>query len=202
MYVGIALLAGTALGLFSHISSSLPGAWRWIGNFGALWLLVAFLVGRSTRNVRVSAVAGSITLIVASIVHYVPFRWARFGISWGAFRWPVVLWVLVGAVVGAAFGALGAAHRVRLKTLATIAVALLVAGFAGEAFILIRTGHPSAVQIAVPLELFVAAQLPVAFVRTWQERAKSYLYGVLFLPIVVIALAAFMGVIHRVYPGV
>ena len=203
MYLAFASVVGTALGVFSHASSSLPGAWRWVGNFGALWLLVAFLVGRRVVTEGLApAVAGAMTLTIASVVHYVPFRMARDGVSWHAFRWPVVLWVLVGAVVGALFGALGAAHAQRLAKVSIVAVALLVAAFAGEAFILLRTGHPRAVQIAVPVELVFAAVLPLALAASWHERLKVYLYAVLLLPVVVVALAAFMGVIHRVYPGV
>lgn len=202
MGIAVAVLAGTALGVFSHSSSSLPGGWRWVGNFGALWLLIAFLVGRFDGRTRTAALAGSVTLAIASVVHYVPFRMAREGVSLHAWRWPVALWALVGILVGALFGVLGAAHRQRLERSSLVAVALLVAAFAGEAFVLWRTGHPRAAQIAVPLELGVAIFLPLVLASSLTDRLKIYVGSVLCFPVVVFALSAFMGTIKRVYPGV
>lgn len=202
MRPAITVLVGVALGFFSHTSSSLTGPWRWIGNFGALWLIVAFFTGRAARETPTGAITGAVILVIASVIHYVPFRMARDGISWQAFRWPVLLWVVVGVIAGAAFGALGAAHGQRVARASVIAVALLVAAFAGEAFVLWRTGHPRAIQMAVPLEFLVASVLPIALAASWGDRAKIYLYGVLLLPVTVLGLSAFMGVIHRVYPGI
>ena len=202
MKVTITILVGISLGFFSHTSSMLPGGWRWLGNFGALWLLVAFLIGRWLREPKTGALGGLIALALAGVVHYVPFRWAREGLSADAFRWPVPLWVLVGAVVGALFGALGAAHAKRLRWLSTLSVASLVAAFAAEAYVLWRTGHPRAVQVAVPLELIVACLLPIVLIETWRARLATYAGGLLLAPVMVLALSAFMGVIHRVYPGV
>ena len=202
MQATIAVMVGTALGLFSHTSSSLTGPWRWIGNFGALWLIVAFFTGRVARETPTGAITGAFALVIASVIHYVPFRMARDGISWHAFRWPVLLWVVVGSIAGAAFGALGATHRQRIAPASVIAVALLVAAFAGEALVLLRTGYSRALQIAVPLELIMAAVLPFALAATWSDRAKIYLFGVALLPVTVLGLSAFMGVIHRVYPGI
>ena len=182
MPVTITVLIGIALGFFSHMSSSLPGPWRWVGNFGALWLIVAFFTGRAARETRIGAITGAVVLAITSVVHYVPFRMARDGISWHSFRWPVLLWVVVGLVAGASFGALGAAHAQGVEGGSVFAVALLVAVLTGEAFVLWRTGHPRAIQISVPLELAVASVLPMALATSWGDRAKIYLYGCCFFP--------------------
>lgn len=201
-HIALAVLVGIGLGIFSHESSSLPGGLRWLGNFGALWVAIAFLVGRLISDVNRGAIAGAATLCVAAVVHYVPYRLAREGVGSDALRWPVVLWLLVGIGVGVLFGALGAAYGRREATVGLVGVALLAATFAGEAFVLARTGHPRAVQIAVPLELAVAALLPIIFFRSWRERSKVFGITLLAVPLVVLALSAFMGVIHRVYPGI
>lgn len=199
----VAVLAvGIALGLFSHASSSLPGAWRWVGNFGALWLAVAFLVGRAIPNPWTGAAFGALSLTIASVMHYVPRRMLREGISLEAFRWPVILWVLVGLATGLLFGALGSAHARRLKICSTIGVALLVAAFAAEALVLFRIGHERAVQVAVPIELITAFALPLILMGSWKERVITYAAAAGMMPILVLALASFMGVIHRVYPGI
>ncbi|MEA2517644.1 MAG: hypothetical protein QOG16_1482 [Actinomycetota bacterium] len=200
--IGMTALTGIALGLFSHASSALPGAWRWVGNFGALWLAVSFLLGRQFHSLLPAALSGAAALAVASVMHYVPHRMAREGMTLNTFRWPVALWAFVGIVVGAAFGMLGAAHARRWAVASTVGMGLLVAAFAGEAFVLWRTGHPRAVEVAVPLETIVALSLPIFCARSATERIKIFGSAVLMFPVVVLGLSAFMGVIHRVYPGI
>ena len=196
------MLIGLTLGVFSHASSGLPGAWRWVGNLGALWLAIAFLVGRLAANLRGGALVGAASLAVASVIHYVPHRMLREGISLHAFRWPVILWVVVGATVGLLFGTLGAAHARRLRIYAALGVALLVAAFAAEALVLLRIGHARAMQVAVPIEVIAALAWPFVLMSSWKARLTTYLVAAAFAPILVLALASFMGVIHRVYPGV
>lgn len=197
-----AALIGVALGTFSHYSSALPGAWRWVGNFGALWVAVAFFVARAIGRVRVGAIAGALALVAASVVHYVPFRMAREGVHLAAFRRPVVLWVVVGVAVGALFGALGGAKGKPADRYCKIGIALLTASFAGEAWVLWRTGHPRALHVAVPLELLIALLCPLALLKSGKDRATVYVGAATLTPVVILALSAFMGVIQRVYPGI
>jgi hypothetical protein len=196
------LVVGLALGLFSHASSSLPGAWRWVGNFGALWLAIAFFVGRASPNPWTGAAFGALSLTAASVMHYVPRRMVHEGVSLHAFRWPVILWVLVGLATGLLFGALGSAHARRLRIHSTIGVALLVAAFAAEALVLFRIGHDRAVQVAVPIEAVAALALPLTLMGSWKERVTTYAVAAAMVPLLAFALASFMGVIHRVYPGI
>lgn len=201
MDVALALVAGVILGLFSHGSSSLPGGWRWLGNFGALWVAVAFLVGWLSR-VKPAPILGATSLVAASLVHYVPFRLAREGLSWQAFRWPVVLWVGVGIIVGSVSASLGAAYARRKPFAWLIGVAFLAAAFAGEAIVLLRTGHPRAVRVAVPVEVALSLLVPLILVSSWRTRLQVLGLTALTIPVVVLGLSAFMGVIHRVYPGI
>ena len=196
------LAIGCALGVFSHASSALPGGWRWTGNFGALWLAVAFLAGRLTRSVPRGAFYGAVALVAASFVHYVPHRMQREGISLHAFRWPLILWAGVGLLVGLLFGALGTAHARSDRLYSLIGTALLSAVFAAEAYVLYRTRHEAALAVAVPIEAIAAVLTPFVLLKSLRERVLSYATAAAIAPIAVLGLSAFMGVIHRVYPGI
>jgi hypothetical protein len=135
-------------------------------------------------------------------MHYVPHRMLREGFSVHAFRWPVVLWAGLGLIIGTAFGALGSEHKRGKHLPSLIGTASLVATFAGEAYVLYRTGHPRAVEVAVPIETATALIVPFVLLRSVRERAIAYVAASALVPIAVLGLSALMGVIHRVYPGI
>jgi hypothetical protein len=202
-HLGVVIaVIGLGLGAFSHASSGLPGPWRWIGNFGALWVAVAFFAGRLADDIRRGSFAGAASLAVASVIHYVPHRVMLNGFSSQAFRWPVGLWVVVGIAVGLLFGGLGAAHAQHMDFFSNLGVALLAAIFAAEALVLFRIGHERAVQVAVPIEALAALTLPLLLLDSVRDRVRTYLVALALVPLGALGLAAFMGVIHRVYPGI
>jgi hypothetical protein len=123
------------------------------------------------------------------------------GISLHAFRWPVVLWAGLGALLGLLFGALGSTHSRGIQIYSVVGTALLVATFVAEACVLYRTGHPNAVAVAVPIEVSIGVAIPFLLLRTLRQRTMA-LGALVFSPVAVLGLSAFMGVIHRVYPGI
>ena len=64
----VAVAAGAALGVFSTVVDSVAPAWA--GNSLALWLLVAFLVGRRGRTAPGAAACGCVALVVANCAYY------------------------------------------------------------------------------------------------------------------------------------
>ena len=200
MQAAFPVLAGLILGSFSRYSSSFPDALRWLGNFGAPWLAAAFFVARPQRSRGAAAVAGAVTLSIATLAHYVPYRIARDGFGLEVAAHPVLLWVVVGTVFGAIFGLLGWVHACHRRS-SLLAAGCLAASFAGEAIVLFYVAHPNAVEVAVPIEAAIAMALPVVLTEGWRDRAKTYVAtALLALPAIAI-LAATMGAIRRVYPG-
>ena len=192
-----AILAGLLLGTLSRYSSRLEPSFRWLGNVGAIWLLVAFFVGRSTRLVRVAAAGGAITLAAAAFAHYVPYRLGKVGVDPELFRYPLFLWVFVGGIGGALFGALGSIQRSRGGA-ATWSTAAIMASLAGEALLLFLLAPRYAYIVAGPVQLVAAGALPFL---VGADRAKSYLITMALVPFCIVGLWLMVVGLGRVYPG-
>ena len=185
-----ALLTGLLLGALSRYSSSLAGPIRWLGNLGAIWLLVAYGLGRSHASSRQAAAAGALALSAAPIAHYVPYRVARFGFSLEVVRWYMVLWLVFGLIVGALFGYLGSRRD-------AVGIALTSAALAGESVLLWFLGPTEARLIAVPIQLAFALLLPLSLPA---RRLRAYGLALVVLPVAMAVLWVMIVRIGRVYP--
>ena len=201
MSLTVPVLSGVVLGAFSRYSSAFPGALRWLGNFGALWLAVAFFVGRAQRSTRGAALAGAVTLSVAGVFHYVPFKIGRDGWGWEAVGHPLPMWIIVGSITGALFGFLGRLQSQRDPRRSPWATGSLAGAFAAESAILFLVAHQNAVLVAAPVEAVLAVATPIALTEGWFERVRTYAAVCLLVPWMVIALVVMMMAIGRVYPG-
>ena len=192
------LLVGLLLGTLSRYSSRLSLSLRWLGNVGAIWLLVAFFVGRGRPSARSAALSGAIALSAAAVAHYLPYRLARFGNGPELLRHPLYLWIVVGAAAGALFGVLGFIQRHGSKPAKVWSAAVIMASLAGEAVLLFLVAPQYAYVVAAPVQLAAAAALPFILVT---DRVKSFLTAAVMLPFCMAGLWLMIVTIGRVYPG-
>jgi len=169
--VGCGLASGVLLGcwcrVFAH-SSSVNGV---LANLASPWVAAAFASGavaaarprapegrvaRPIPEAIAGAVAGTICLVVATIVYYGPARTGGFDFSGAVFR--TVFWTVAGIGAGALFGAAGAVWRAasnpRVRAVGSVAFGAIVVG---EAAFLVVAGATKYDAFAWPVLLAVGA---------------------------------------------
>ncbi|HYI44340.1 MAG TPA: DUF6518 family protein [Actinomycetota bacterium] len=106
----VAALLGIALGLAARLVDDL--ALRWVGNVGALWFLIAFVVGRLSRRRAYGARLGAACLATAAFTYYLWRVVVDGTISTGYLVTVGVFWFVAAFVSGAIAGWFGArSHR-------------------------------------------------------------------------------------------
>jgi hypothetical protein len=168
---GCGLAFGVLLGcwcrVFAH-SSSVSGV---LANLASPWVAAAFASGavaaarpsgsegrvaRPVPEAIAGAIAGTICLVVATIVYYGPARTGGFDFSGAVFR--TVFWTVAGVAAGVVFGAAGAVWRAasnpRLRAVCSVAFGAIVVG---EAAFLVVAGATKYEAFAWPVLLAVAA---------------------------------------------
>ena len=184
-YALLALVAGTALGLFSGLGDRLPPDTPLhvvvaLANAAGPWLVTAFVVGALARAPLAGALTATAALVAAVAVYYLSIY--ALGNSVADLVRTAGVWLVVSIVVGPLLGAAGGAwahpaarwHRVG-------AVGLLAGTLAAEAILrLIQveawTGLDLArsdIQVGL-IELAAAATLPVVLLSRG-ERLRGYL---------------------------
>ena len=142
--VAFGVLLGCWCRVFAH-SSSVNGV---LANLAAPWVAAAFLSGvivarlpgeperrvsRPTSAATAGAIAGTVCLVVATIVYYGPARTGGFDFSGAVVR--TAFWVLAGIVAGIVVGAAGAVWRTasspRLRAISVVGFGAIVVGEAG-----------------------------------------------------------------------
>lgn len=159
MAVGVGSLIGIALGWWCRsfaYSNSINGV---LANLGAPWVIAAFIAGavragpdgsRSDGLARphlaagfAGALAGTIGLVVATIVYYGPARTGSFDFHGAAVR--TVFWTMVSVAAGVVFGAAGALWRVSssdtVRATSLVGLGTVIAGEAGYLIAVGATGH-------------------------------------------------------------
>lgn len=192
-----AVLVGLLLGTLSRYSSRLEPSFRWLGNVGAIWLLISFFVGRMSTSIHIATIGGAIALASASVAHYVPYRLGKFGVDPDLVRYPLLLWIVVGGVTGGLFGALGSLQR-RGGLVSMWSSAAIMACLAGESLLLFLVAPRYAYIVVGPVQLVAAAALPFVL---GTDRIKSYLMTAAMVPFCVAALWLMVVGLGRVYPG-
>ena len=203
---GLTIVVGLGLGIFSRLTDLLPTEIKWIGNFGALWLGVAFLLGRTATGLSQGAAQGGMGLCLAAITHYLPLRLASRGLVIAALRFPFPQWIVVGVLAGAVFGAAGAVSGTRSKY-AVWAQAWMIAMLLAEGIVLtffttrhIVIGDRSALLVAVPLEVTVAVIALFAFSRS--DRRNPAQIGIRSLAVLPLALIGLSSIALLIGPRV
>lgn len=188
--------SGMALGALSRASDLLPRELRWVGNLGAIWLAVAFIVGARIGRPRAAAVGGASALILAAFVHYGSMRLVRYGDP-ELLGYPAPQWAAVGGVLGAVFGGVGSLWSDGDKRVRSVAI--LTTALGAEALYLLMAHEPNARPVALPLELAAFLLLPLVSLRSGSDRLRTYGWAVSLTPLGAAAIAMVVGVARRIY---
>src|SRR6476620_10253685 len=112
-----ALLAAIAVGvLFGALDlvgqRALPAPWFELANSAAVWAVAAFVLGRAIgTDVVTAAVSGALFLTVAVEAYYLAAALALNDSTANLTSRSTVIWIVLGVLAGAAFGAAGSLSR-------------------------------------------------------------------------------------------
>lgn len=141
----IAPVAGLLLGFLDFVwIKYVPSPFGGLGNSMAVWAVAAFLLTlRTRRGLAASAVGGAVMLVVAVPAYYVAAWLIQHDDLANAYASSALLWMAMGVLAGAVFGAGGylARRPGRLQRAATALPGAVL--FAEAAIQLRRVGEPS-----------------------------------------------------------
>lgn len=180
----VAPVAGFLLGFLDFVwIKYVPAPFGGLGNSIAVWAVAAFLLTFGIRRPMGPAVAGAVVMLIVAVPSYYVAAALIQQDDW-ANIWAItsVLWMGLGVVAGAVFGAGGvlarSPGRLRVPALGLPAAVLLA-----EVIIqLRRIGDPSydtAEISAYALVLVALAVLITVLIgRTWRDRALALAYAI------------------------
>jgi hypothetical protein len=160
-----AVVVGVLFGVVDLIGQlELPAPWFEIANSMAVWAVAAFLFGRAVRTgIGTAAVSGALMLTVAVETYYLAAALALDDSIDNLTSRSTVIWMVLGVLAGAAFGAAGAVTR-RSETLYAAPAAALGASVLFAEAITMRDGW--SVLIDVLLGVLVLA-VSVSGTKRW-----------------------------------
>lgn len=172
----LALLCGLVIGALTLVLQGiLPGAFNQFANSGAVWVVVAYIVGWHSATGR-RAVAIATLAVIGEVLGYYIFAYFQGLMDIMLSTMAVVgMWLVVAVVAGPFFGGAGyLAHRgtgIRQK----LAMGLLGAVFIGEGLYLM-TIHPT-IETGL-IWLVVAVVLILSMTWNYRERVQVWVLTV------------------------
>jgi hypothetical protein len=180
----LAPAAGLVLGFLDFVwIRYVPSPFGGLGNSIAVWAVAAFLLAFWSRWSLPRAVVGSVVLLVVAVPsYYLAAALIQGDDLSNAYSSVAFLWMGLGVVAGAVFGAGGALARGASRW-QTPALALPAAVLLAEAALqLSRLGEPSYRLAAILASVCVLAALAVGVTllvaRTWRTRGLALAYAV------------------------
>ncbi len=160
----LAVVGGVLLGAFDLLlQRTLPYPWANLANSLAPWAIGAFAAGRwLRRDWKLSAVAGSLLLVIAVVTYYVASWLTNVGSLTFLTSPTALVWLALGVAGGALFAAAGSLSRSSHPILGAVAGALPAAVLLAEATTYVdRAGHGDGSPHYVSDKLQTAAILAV-----------------------------------------
>jgi hypothetical protein len=136
--LAVALAAGAVLGVVALLAVRfLPHPANLLGTLGGPWLATAFAVGVVTRDRRLAALSGALTMVSAVIAYYL----ARVALNAEAYggvtvRGQAIPYLVVGLLAGAGMAVLGALWRSGGWRWRAVAAGLLAGALGAEVIVL------------------------------------------------------------------
>ena len=154
--------AGVALGLAGRLSDYASAAPRLVFVLGAPWVVLAFAIGMASRGRREGTLEAAGALALSVVVYYALMYGieGRAGAGYAAAM--TLMWGGLAVVVGALFGAAGAAFRHGADRARLLAVALLGGTLAGEATFFLVRGQAGSRAAVLVVQLAAGVALPLA----------------------------------------
>ncbi len=181
--LGLIVAAGIGLGVLTIVGQGiLDAGWNRLANSGAIWLLVAWLVGSRMPTARWAIGAGFVVLASALAGYYVAAHISGAGVSTSS----AIIWLGTALVGGPVYGLAGRWWRVEAGVRRIVAIGLAGGIFAAEGIsTLIRIPDLAVVGW---IEVIAGVLLSLALGRTWRERGAALVVG---LGVIVLGVAAY-----------
>ena len=178
----IGILLGFAIGFLSAIGQyALPDSIEQIANSGAMWVIIAFVMGRYAPSLFTAILAGTLALF-GELAGFYAIAWRLHLVTTPL--WVVFAWGAVAVIAGPILATGGYVARTQNGFTRLLGMSTLGATFTGEGLFLLLIVDPAPKKI-VALWLAIAAIITAAL--TWRERKRIQVWvmtaclGVVFL---------------------
>ncbi len=178
----IGILVGFAIGLLTAIAQYvLPDSIEQIANSGAMWVIIAFVVGRYAPSLVMAILAGTLALF-GELAGFYAIAW-RLHLAITPL-WVVFAWGVVAMIAGPILATGGYVSRTKDGFTRLLGMSTLGATFVGEGLFLLLAIDPAPKKI---LAIWLAIAAIITAILTWRERKRIQVWvmavclGVVFL---------------------
>jgi Family of unknown function (DUF6518) len=190
----VSVAAGTVLGAVGRLSDQWPHEPRLLFALGAPWLVAAFAVGALSRDWRLGALSGALSLALSVLVYYAVMYLVEQRAGAGYALRMTVLWGGAATLVGAALGAAGASARGANRLWPT---ALLGGALAGEGLLFLMRGETGSA--ATLLLVLVVTGLTLPLIAGPRNRRSELLAATTTLALTALVIDAGLRIVMRRY---
>ena len=178
----IGALVGFAIGFLSAIGQYvLPDSIEQIANSGAMWVIIAFVIGRYATSLVIAILAGTLALF-GELAGFYAIAW-RLHLAITPL-WVVFAWGAVAMIAGPVLATGGYVARAKDGFARLLGMSTLGATFIGEGLFLLLVIEPAPKKI---VSLWLAIAAIITAILTWRERKRLQVWmmtaclGVVFL---------------------
>jgi len=178
----IGILVGFAIGLLTAIAQYvLPDSIEQIANSGAMWIVIAFVMGRFASSLVMAILAGTLALF-GELAGFYAIAW-RLHLAITPLL-VVFAWIVVAVIAGPILATGGYVSRMKDGFTRLLGMSTLGATFIGEGLFLLLIIDPAPKKI---MALWLAIAAIITAILTWRERKRIQVWvmtaclGVIFL---------------------
>ena len=178
----IGVLVGFAIGLLTAIAQYvLPYSIEQIANSGAMWVVIAFVMGRYARSLVMALLAGTLALF-GELAGFYAIAW-RLHLAITPL-WVVFAWIAVAMIAGPLLATGGYVSRMKDGFTRLLGMSTLGATFVGEGLFLLLVIDPAPKKI---MTIWLTIAAIITAILTWRERKWIQVWlmtaclGVIFL---------------------
>jgi hypothetical protein len=178
----IGILVGFTIGFLSAIGQYvLPDSIKQIANSGAMWVIIAFVMGRYAPSLVMAILVGALALF-GELAGFYAIAW-RLHLAITPL-WVVFAWGVVAVIAGPILATGGYVSRTKGGFTRLLGMSTLGATFIGEGLFLLLAIDPAPKKI---MALWLAIAAIITVILTWRERKRIQVWamtvclGVVFL---------------------
>ena len=178
----IGILVGFAIGFLSAMGQyALPDSIEQIANSSAMWVIIAFVMGRFAPSLVMALLAGTLALF-GELAGFYAIAW-RLHLAITPL-WVVFAWVAVAMIAGPILATGGYVSRRKDGFTRLLGMSTLGATFIGEGLFLLLVIDPTPKKI---MAIWLAIAAIITAILTWRERKRLQVWmmtaclGVVFL---------------------
>lgn len=170
--LGLSFVIGLVLGVLTlALQKLLPNDVVQLANSGAVWVIVAFMIGRTVRSRKIAMIAGLLAVVGEVLGYYAAAYVADLmDISTGTLA-VIGVWVAIGLVAGPLFAAGGSLSKQGTGLIQSLGTAALGAIFIGEGLYLMTIQPTPNTGL-----LWLAIAAAITLILTWRNRKWAQIW--------------------------